>query len=91
MRKFPEHPSDDAFPKSSFSFTFVRISLGTCLLLYGCERNKIIESEMITEDEIKSLPSRCVLGFISSIALVLKPAQEEIQYPRQHSFRSNRH
>jgi hypothetical protein len=39
---------------------FIRHSLATCLLLYGCERNVIMSLEMITEDEIRGLPSRFV-------------------------------
>ncbi|KAF9464728.1 hypothetical protein BDZ94DRAFT_1255766 [Collybia nuda] len=40
------------------SKSFVRVSLGTCLLLYGCDRRKIIELGMIKESDIKALPSR---------------------------------
>ncbi|KAJ7172444.1 hypothetical protein C8R46DRAFT_149097 [Mycena filopes] len=37
---------------------FIRKSLGACLLLYGSDRKKIVESELITEEEIDALPSR---------------------------------
>ncbi|KAJ7709877.1 hypothetical protein B0H17DRAFT_1029591 [Mycena rosella] len=37
---------------------FIRKSLGTCLLLYGCDRTKIAELDLITEKEIEDLPSR---------------------------------
>ncbi|KAJ7774854.1 hypothetical protein B0H16DRAFT_1508657 [Mycena metata] len=37
---------------------FIRKSLGACLLLYGSDRNKIMESELVTEGEIAELPSR---------------------------------
>ncbi|KAJ7219313.1 hypothetical protein GGX14DRAFT_435653 [Mycena pura] len=37
---------------------FIRKSLGTCLLLYGSDRNKILNLELIRQQEIESLPSR---------------------------------
>ncbi|KAJ7774577.1 hypothetical protein DFH07DRAFT_865871 [Mycena maculata] len=38
--------------------TFIRKSLATCLLLYGSERNTIMELDLIVEDEVDGLPSR---------------------------------
>ncbi|KAJ7109404.1 hypothetical protein C8R44DRAFT_286771 [Mycena epipterygia] len=38
--------------------SFIRKSLGTCLLLYGSDRNKIVELDLITEEDIDDLPSR---------------------------------
>ncbi|KAG1827253.1 uncharacterized protein BJ212DRAFT_1256361 [Suillus subaureus] len=46
--------SDDALCAS----TFIRQSLTTCLLLYGCDRAILTSNEMITEEDIKNLPSR---------------------------------
>ncbi|KAJ6502509.1 hypothetical protein C8R45DRAFT_976826 [Mycena sanguinolenta] len=37
---------------------FIRKSFATCLLLYGSDRNKILELDLITEQETKELPSR---------------------------------
>ncbi|KAG1878063.1 hypothetical protein DFJ58DRAFT_648717 [Suillus subalutaceus] len=45
--------SDDAS-----ALTFIRQSLATCLLLYGCDRAMLTSNEMITEEDIKNLPSR---------------------------------
>jgi hypothetical protein len=49
------------------SLCFIRQSLATCLLLYGCERSSLLEIRMITEDEIKDLPSRFVPIFCSYV------------------------
>ncbi|KAG0707722.1 hypothetical protein DFH29DRAFT_594927 [Suillus ampliporus] len=38
--------------------TFIRQSLATCLLLYGCDRAMLVSNGMITEEDIKNLPSR---------------------------------
>ncbi|KAH7926319.1 hypothetical protein BV22DRAFT_1063234 [Leucogyrophana mollusca] len=38
--------------------SFLRKSLSTCLLLYGCERRLIHALELVAEDEVKDLPSR---------------------------------
>ncbi|KAJ6596919.1 hypothetical protein DFH09DRAFT_972654 [Mycena vulgaris] len=38
--------------------SFIRKSLGTCLLLYGSDRSRIVELELISEKEIEDLPSR---------------------------------
>jgi hypothetical protein len=46
--------SDDA----SCASTFIRQSLATCLLLYGCDRASLTSNEIITEGDIKNLPSR---------------------------------
>ncbi|KAG2034905.1 hypothetical protein BDR03DRAFT_900655 [Suillus americanus] len=46
--------SDDA----SCASTFIRQSLATCSLLYGCDRVMLTSNEMITEEDIKNLPSR---------------------------------
>ncbi|KAF7363482.1 hypothetical protein MSAN_01004100 [Mycena sanguinolenta] len=37
---------------------FIRKSFATCLLLYGSDRNKILELGLITEQETEELPSR---------------------------------
>lgn len=37
---------------------FIRKSLGTCLLLYGSDRTRIVELDLIMEKEIDDLPSR---------------------------------
>lgn len=37
---------------------FLRQSLATCLLLYGCDRQGLINLGMILEDEVKNLPAR---------------------------------
>ncbi|KAF8212196.1 hypothetical protein K438DRAFT_1230880 [Mycena galopus ATCC 62051] len=38
--------------------SFIRKSFATCLLLYGSDRNKILELDLITEQETEELPSR---------------------------------
>ncbi|TDL27495.1 hypothetical protein BD410DRAFT_782583 [Rickenella mellea] len=38
--------------------TFIRQSLATCLLLYGCERRHLLSVGMVKEHEINHLPSR---------------------------------
>ncbi|KAG2078289.1 hypothetical protein BDR04DRAFT_1131999 [Suillus decipiens] len=43
---------------TSCALTFIRQSLATCLLLYGCDRAMLTSNEMITEADIKNLPSR---------------------------------
>lgn len=40
------------------SISFIQISLGTCLLLYGCDRIKTKEHKMIKEEDVMRLPSR---------------------------------
>ncbi|KAG1891051.1 hypothetical protein F4604DRAFT_1566337 [Suillus subluteus] len=40
------------------ALTFIRQCLATCLLLYGCDRAMLTSNEMITEEDIKNLPSR---------------------------------
>ncbi|KAG1756739.1 uncharacterized protein EDB91DRAFT_1332497 [Suillus paluster] len=45
---------DDA----SCASTFIRQSLATCLLLYGCDRAMLDSNGMITEKDITNLPSR---------------------------------
>ncbi|KAJ7685226.1 hypothetical protein DFH06DRAFT_1157872 [Mycena polygramma] len=37
---------------------FLRKSFGTCLLLYGSDRSRIVELGLITENEVDELPSR---------------------------------
>ncbi|PBK96908.1 hypothetical protein ARMGADRAFT_1010439 [Armillaria gallica] len=46
---------------------FIRQTLATCLLLYGCNRTKVTELEMIYNDEIKDIPSRRKINIRSSI------------------------
>lgn len=41
-----------------YSLVFVRLSLGTCLTLYGCERSKLLSLKMILDEEVEGLPSR---------------------------------
>ncbi|KAG1753463.1 hypothetical protein EDB19DRAFT_1903124 [Suillus lakei] len=43
---------------ASCASTFIRQSLATCLLLYGCDRAMLISTGMMTEEDIKNLPSR---------------------------------
>ncbi|KAG1803828.1 uncharacterized protein HD556DRAFT_1226659 [Suillus plorans] len=43
---------------ASCASTFIRQCLATCLLLYGCDRAMLTSNEMITEEDIKILPSR---------------------------------
>lgn len=38
------------------SISLIRISFGTCLLLYGCERSKVTDIHMIIEDDLKGIP-----------------------------------
>ncbi|KAG7092480.1 hypothetical protein E1B28_008832 [Marasmius oreades] len=40
------------------SITILKRSLAVCLLLYGCDREKIVASGLISEGEMKDLPSR---------------------------------
>jgi hypothetical protein len=44
----------------SRSVRFIRQTLAVCLLLYGCERNALISTQMIIDGEVKDLPSRRV-------------------------------
>ncbi|THU91128.1 hypothetical protein K435DRAFT_727522 [Dendrothele bispora CBS 962.96] len=37
---------------------FIRQSLAACLLLYGCDRQKLLQQQMIKDSEINDLPSR---------------------------------
>ncbi|KAK0483676.1 hypothetical protein IW261DRAFT_1464504 [Armillaria novae-zelandiae] len=46
---------------------FIRQTLATCLLLYGCNRTKVMELEMIYDDEIKDISSRRKINIRSSI------------------------
>ena len=41
---------------------FIQVSLGTCLLLYGCDRSKITEHKLIKEEDVKGLPLRFVVS-----------------------------
>lgn len=43
-----------------FRLTFVRQSLGSCLLLYGVERATLQDAGFLREDEVRDLPSRYV-------------------------------
>ncbi|GLB34930.1 putative response to drug [Lyophyllum shimeji] len=40
------------------SVWFIRISFATCLLVYGCDRGKLTELEMIKGADVSGLPSR---------------------------------
>ncbi|KAJ6630829.1 hypothetical protein B0H10DRAFT_1938967 [Mycena sp. CBHHK59/15] len=56
--------------------TFIRQSLGACLLLYGCDRSKTVELNLITEDDINDLPSRRKLnvrGAVVTDPIVIHP------------------
>ncbi|KAG7452502.1 uncharacterized protein BT62DRAFT_879722 [Guyanagaster necrorhizus] len=46
---------------------FIRQTLATCLLLYGCNRSKIVDLEMVHNDEIKDMASRRKINIRSSI------------------------
>ncbi|KAK7054868.1 hypothetical protein VNI00_003331 [Paramarasmius palmivorus] len=39
-----------------------RQSLATCLLLYGCDRKKVIDGGLVLEDEVRAFPSRLMLN-----------------------------
>ncbi|GAW10310.1 hypothetical protein LENED_012563 [Lentinula edodes] len=41
---------------------FIKQSLVTCLLLYGCDREKLQSTDLVTKDDIKDLPHRRILG-----------------------------
>ncbi|KAJ3845083.1 hypothetical protein F5878DRAFT_655339 [Lentinula raphanica] len=40
----------------------IRLSLATCLLLYGCDREKLKSTGLVTENDIEHLPHRRILG-----------------------------
>ncbi|KIY43409.1 hypothetical protein FISHEDRAFT_10379, partial [Fistulina hepatica ATCC 64428] len=40
------------------SLRFVRMSLATCLLLYGCDRAKLLSLGLVLQEEVENLPSR---------------------------------
>ncbi|EAU88627.2 hypothetical protein CC1G_12019 [Coprinopsis cinerea okayama7 len=40
------------------SLNTFRMSLASCALIYGCDRPTILETQLITEQEVKELPSR---------------------------------
>ncbi|KAK7019346.1 hypothetical protein R3P38DRAFT_2978554 [Favolaschia claudopus] len=42
--------------------SFIRTSFAACLLLYGSDRNKILGTDLITEQEARELPSRRLLN-----------------------------
>jgi hypothetical protein len=44
----------------SRSLNLIRHSLGVCLLLYGCDRSKLLDSGLIKQEEVQKLPSRLV-------------------------------
>lgn len=53
-----------------FRTTFIRQSLATCLLLYGCDREALKSGGIILEEEIKVLVSRKVhLALLCTIDL----------------------
>ncbi|KAF7338262.1 hypothetical protein MVEN_02051500 [Mycena venus] len=55
---------------------FMRKSFGTCLLLYGSDRHKIVELDLITEQETEGLPSRRrlnVRGTVVTDPIVIHP------------------
>ncbi|KAJ3801305.1 hypothetical protein GGU11DRAFT_741651 [Lentinula aff. detonsa] len=43
------------------SVLFIRHSLATCLLLYGCDRDKLQSMGLVTKDDIKDLPHRVTI------------------------------
>ena len=51
-----------------FRFQFIRQSLASCLVLFGCDRNRLIELGMIIDDETRGFPPRY---YVASHALVL--------------------
>jgi hypothetical protein len=61
MRKSDLAPKLSDITEYIHSLRFVRQSLSTCLLLYGCSRDTLLTCDMILDDEIKDLPSRFVL------------------------------
>ncbi|KAF8077923.1 hypothetical protein FPV67DRAFT_1403007 [Lyophyllum atratum] len=48
---------------------FIRISLATCLLLYGCDRGKLTELDVVKEVDISGLPSRRKLNTRGSVVV----------------------
>ncbi|KAI0703614.1 hypothetical protein BC835DRAFT_1483812 [Cytidiella melzeri] len=51
--------SREAVPQTTY---FIRLSLGLCLLLYGCERQYLLSQKIILQEEISHLPSRRKAG-----------------------------
>ncbi|OJA10550.1 hypothetical protein AZE42_03139 [Rhizopogon vesiculosus] len=47
--------SDD---NASCALSFIRQSLATCLLLYGCDRAMLVSNGMVIDEDIENLPSR---------------------------------
>lgn len=39
-------------------FQFIRQSLAACLVLFGCDRNRLIELGMVIDDETRGLPPK---------------------------------
>jgi hypothetical protein len=46
-------------PDDEARIIFIRQSLASCLLLYGCDRNTLIDLNMLGDADMKGLPSRC--------------------------------
>jgi hypothetical protein len=40
------------------SLIIIRMSLSACLLLYGCDRSKLVDIGLILNSEVENLPSR---------------------------------
>ncbi|KAK0210802.1 hypothetical protein DFS33DRAFT_1251098 [Desarmillaria ectypa] len=59
--------SGGAHIKDAYRLDFIRQTLATCLLLYGCNRTKVVELGMVYNDEIKDMPSRRKINIRSSI------------------------
>ncbi|OAX44683.1 hypothetical protein K503DRAFT_196614 [Rhizopogon vinicolor AM-OR11-026] len=43
---------------ASCALSFIRQSLATCLLLYGCDRAMLVSNGMVLDEDIENLPSR---------------------------------
>ena len=70
---------------------FLRQSLSTCLLLYGCERNKLLSTGMVVHEEITGLLSRYVIPYSYMSETFLRQFQEEAQLPSFDWCRSHHH
>ena len=60
-------------------FRFIRQSLAACLVLFGCDRNRLIELGMIIDDETRGLPPKYDVSSHASL-LFTSPFQEKNQF-----------
>ncbi|KIY72162.1 hypothetical protein CYLTODRAFT_367962 [Cylindrobasidium torrendii FP15055 ss-10] len=55
---------------------FIRMSLGICLVLYGCNREKLVQHNLVAKEDIDGLPSRRKLharGSLVSDPIIVPP------------------